>query len=53
MMMDSLEIWQKKGGKPLRERLNQKVKQILQEHEPAALPNDVKAELKGIIDQAK
>jgi len=50
---DTLENWQKKGSKPLWERLNQKVRTILQEHESAALSDDVKAELRRIIDQAK
>ncbi len=39
--------------KPLRERLNQKVRAILREHEPAALPDDVRTELGRIIEQAK
>lgn len=50
---DRLEIWQGKGSLPLRERLRQRVLQILEQHRPPPLPEGVQANLDRIIRQAQ
>jgi trimethylamine--corrinoid protein Co-methyltransferase len=50
---DPLEIWQQKGSLPLRERLRQRVQQILEQHRAGELPEGVKARLREIIGQAE
>jgi trimethylamine--corrinoid protein Co-methyltransferase len=50
---DPLEIWQKKGSLPLRERLGRRVREILQRHRAAPLPPDVEARLAQIIAAAE
>jgi trimethylamine--corrinoid protein Co-methyltransferase len=50
---DPLEIWQRKGSLPLRERLRHRVQEILEGHKPPELPDQVEAKLRQIIAQAE
>lgn len=50
---DPLEIWQSRGSVPLRERLNQRVKEILETHRAEDLAAEVKNRLAGIIHEAE
>ena len=50
---DPLETWQNKGGRPLRERLNQKVRNILEGHRPKPLSEEVHRQISQIIETAK
>jgi trimethylamine--corrinoid protein Co-methyltransferase len=45
--------WQAKGGKSLGERAAEQVSQILAEHEPEPLPEEVAQKLKEIIRRAE
>lgn len=47
------ESWQEKGGKTLTERAAEKIDQILEEHRPESLPNQVKENLRKIVQRAK
>jgi trimethylamine--corrinoid protein Co-methyltransferase len=50
---DPLEMWQRKGSLPLRERLKRRVRQILEEHRPEELPVTVRERISSILEQAK
>jgi trimethylamine--corrinoid protein Co-methyltransferase len=39
---DNLSLWQEKGRSQLIQRLNEKAKQILQNHKPTPLPDDIR-----------
>lgn len=45
------DSWQKKGGKDLGERANDKVNQILAQHKPEPLPEDLKQAIHKIVEQ--
>ncbi len=47
------ESWQEKGGKTLTERAAEKIDQILEEHKPEPLPNQVRENLRKIVQRAK
>jgi len=44
--------WVKKGSKPLAARAAERVQKILDEHRPEPLPDEVKARLRQIVEQA-
>ena len=48
---DPLETWQNKGSKPLRERLNERVREILADHAAEPLKDEVRSRLSEIIAQ--
>jgi trimethylamine--corrinoid protein Co-methyltransferase len=50
---DPLEIWQNKGALPLRDRLNLRVKEILETHKAVELSIGLKRQLATIIDKAR
>ena len=50
---DPLEIWQNKGAKPLRERLKERVRQILSECGSDPLPEKTRKHLSKIIAERK
>jgi trimethylamine--corrinoid protein Co-methyltransferase len=43
--------WKEDGGQTLHERAREKVKRILAEHQPEALPEDVAQGVQGVIDR--
>lgn len=45
--------WSAAGGKSLRERANERVRQILEEHQPEPLPVDVAMALDGVVRRAE
>ncbi len=45
-------LWQNAGGKTLTEVANQKVRDIIEYHEPAPLPKDVVAKVRHIVENA-
>ena len=49
---DPLETWQNKGAKPLRERLNERVREILSEHTAEPLPKETRQRFSKIIAEA-
>jgi trimethylamine--corrinoid protein Co-methyltransferase len=50
---DDYVTWEKKGGKTLGQRAAQRVAQILEEHRPEPLPEDVKGQLDRIVQRAE
>jgi trimethylamine--corrinoid protein Co-methyltransferase len=46
---DPLETWQNKGAKPMRERLNERVREILADHSAEPLNEDIRETMAGII----
>jgi trimethylamine--corrinoid protein Co-methyltransferase len=46
------EIWEKAGGKTLTEVANEKVRDIINYHEPEPLPKDVAAKIRHIVENA-
>jgi trimethylamine--corrinoid protein Co-methyltransferase len=50
---DPLETWQNKGAKPLRERLNERVREILSEHGAEPLPEETRQRFARIIAEAE
>jgi trimethylamine--corrinoid protein Co-methyltransferase len=50
---DPLEIWQNKGAKPLRERLNERVREILSEQFLEPLPKETRERFSQIIAEAE
>jgi trimethylamine--corrinoid protein Co-methyltransferase len=53
MSREIRETWLERGGTTLGERLNEKVKGILREHQPRPLDPDKKERLQGILEQAR
>ncbi|MBW1712423.1 MAG: trimethylamine methyltransferase family protein [Deltaproteobacteria bacterium] len=49
MNRDNLALWQEKGRPELNRRLNQKAKEILKEHQPPQLPEDVLEKISKIL----
>ena len=49
----SYEAWLKDGAKDVTKRAKEKVKTILQKHQPQPLEKDAQAEIQSIIEQAK
>jgi len=47
------EDWQADGAKSLRQVANQKAKEILENHKPEPLPDEMVAELKRIVKKAE
>ena len=47
------EEWQKAGKTDIRERATEKARRILNTHKPKALPADVLAEIRSIIEQTE
>ena len=45
--------WLKRGGKPLGQRLNERVKEIIADHRPLALPPEKSKKLLEIIARVK
>jgi trimethylamine:corrinoid methyltransferase-like protein len=50
---DPLEIWQNKGAKPLRQRVNERVREILSDHTVESLPEETSRRLAGIVAQTR
>jgi trimethylamine--corrinoid protein Co-methyltransferase len=50
---DPLEIWQNKGAKPLRKRVNERVREILSDHTVESLPAETSRKLADIIAQTR
>ncbi len=50
---DIYSNWAAKGSKSLTERASERVQQILDEHQPTPLPEDVKKRLQEIVNRAK
>lgn len=48
----SYELWKGNGQKTLTERANEKVRDIIENYEPAPLSNDIKTKLKYVVDNA-
>jgi len=46
---DPLEIWQNKGAKPMRQRVNERVREILSQHSAKPLARETRERLAGII----
>jgi len=46
---DSYQAWEANGSKELIEPLNEKVREILDSHHPAPLPDDVQEQIKTIL----
>lgn len=49
----SMEDWEKKGSLTLKDRANQRVIEILEDHEPEPLPREVSEEIESIIASVK
>ena len=47
------EVWEKEGGKDIRERARKRVIEILEGYEPEPLDEDVERSLQGIIEEVK
>jgi trimethylamine--corrinoid protein Co-methyltransferase len=47
------KTWKDRGGKTLGERAAERVEEILKEHKPEPLPDDVRGELRKIVDRAR
>lgn len=45
--------WQDKGGQSLGERASERVQEILDEHQPAPLPDDVRRRIRAIVQRAE
>jgi trimethylamine--corrinoid protein Co-methyltransferase len=50
---DAFEIWKKKGGKSMEDRINLKLQNILDTHTPAPLPSRTIARIKDILTRAE
>jgi trimethylamine--corrinoid protein Co-methyltransferase len=50
---DSYSSWRAKGGKSLAERASERVEEILAEHQPEPLPDDVARTIKAIVRRAE
>lgn len=46
------EIWEKAGGKTLTQVANEKVRDIIENHEPTPLPKDVAAKIRDVVENA-
>ncbi len=46
------ELWQKAGGKTLTQVANEKVRDIIENHEPTPLPKDVAAKIRDVVENA-
>lgn len=46
------DIWEKSGSKTLTQVANEKVRDIINYHEPIPLPKDVAAKIRGIVENA-
>jgi trimethylamine--corrinoid protein Co-methyltransferase len=46
------EIWQKAGGKTLTQVANEKVRDIIENHEPIPLPADAAAKIRDVVENA-
>ncbi|MBQ2764458.1 MAG: trimethylamine methyltransferase family protein, partial [Firmicutes bacterium] len=46
------ELWEKAGGKTLTEVANEKVRDIIENHEPTPLPKDVAAKVRDVVENA-
>jgi len=53
MNTESRSVWEEKGSKTLQQKAQQKVKEILKEHEPVSLSQDIQKEMDKIILLAK
>jgi trimethylamine--corrinoid protein Co-methyltransferase len=51
MDRDVPDTWMDKGSKSMEERLNEKVKRILEEHEPKPLPEEVEEKIDTVINR--
>ncbi len=49
---ETYEMWERAGGKSLRERANEKVEHILETHQPEPLLADVQQEIDRIVSEA-
>ena len=49
----SYEIWKQNGSATLGDRINTRVREILETHQPEGLPDDIKAKLAEIIARAE
>ena len=47
------EDWQAMGGQSIYERARTEAQRILETHQPEPLPDDVLAEIQGIVDEAE
>ena len=47
------EEWLAKGAAPIREKAMQKVRHILKTHQPEPLPDDVRAQIRAIVEEAE
>jgi trimethylamine--corrinoid protein Co-methyltransferase len=50
---DPYIIWQSKGGQRIEERVQEKLRQILTEHQPSPLAPEAMAEIKAILERAE
>jgi trimethylamine--corrinoid protein Co-methyltransferase len=50
---DDHKTWRQKGGKTLGERAAERVQQILEEHRPEPLPDDVRTQLRRIVARSE
>jgi trimethylamine--corrinoid protein Co-methyltransferase len=50
---DNYDNWLAKGGKPLEQRAAERVEEILAEHRPEPLPEDVAQAVHAIVERAK
>ncbi|MBS3765033.1 trimethylamine methyltransferase family protein [Candidatus Bipolaricaulota bacterium] len=47
------DSWKEAGAKDLRERASEKAKEIVENHEPEPLPDEVIREMDGVLDEAE
>ena len=50
---NNYEIWRQNGSQTLGDRINARVREILETHQPEALGDEIKAELASIIERAE
>ena len=48
----NIEVWNARGKKTISDHVNEKLDNILETHQPAELPQDVKEKMQKIIDEA-
>lgn len=48
----SYELWKGNGGKTLTERANERVRNIINDYQPAPLSKDIKAKLRNVVENA-
>jgi trimethylamine--corrinoid protein Co-methyltransferase len=50
---DDHKTWLRKGGKTLGQRATERVEEILGQHQPEPLPDDLKARVRNIVEQSQ